>query len=75
MIRKISIGLVVLALTTSCVSKKVYTDLENKYIDLKKENRKLLSVREPGQAMRQISLKVRIRGAGTALHARARAPR
>ena len=42
MIRKISIGLLVLALTTSCVSKKVYTDLENKYIDLKKENRKLL---------------------------------
>lgn len=42
MIKKISIGLVVFALTTSCVSKKVYTDLENKYTDLKKENRKLL---------------------------------
>ena len=42
MIKKISIGFVVLALTASCVSKKVYTDLENKYADLKKENRKLL---------------------------------
>lgn len=27
------------ALSTSCVSKKIYTDLENKYVDLKKENR------------------------------------
>ncbi len=41
MIKKISIGLLVLALTTSCVSKKIYTDLENKYTDLKKENRSL----------------------------------
>jgi len=41
MIRKISLGLLILALSTSCVSKKIYTDLENKYADLKKENRKL----------------------------------
>jgi chemotaxis protein MotB len=41
MIKKISLGLLVLALTTSCVSKKVYTDLENKFIDLKKENRSI----------------------------------
>ena len=41
MIKKISLGLVILALSTSCVSKKIYTDLENKYTDLKKENRKL----------------------------------
>lgn len=41
MIRKISLGLVVLALSTSCVSKKIYTDLENKFTDLKKENRNL----------------------------------
>lgn len=41
MIKKISIGLLLLALSTSCVSKKIYTDLENKYTDLKKENRKL----------------------------------
>lgn len=41
MIKKISLGLLVLALSTSCVSKKIYNDLENKYADLKKENRKL----------------------------------
>jgi len=41
MIKKISLGLLVLALTTSCVSKKIYNDLENKFTDLKKENRKL----------------------------------
>ena len=40
-LRRISAGLLVLALTTSCVSKKVYTDLETKYTDLKKENRAL----------------------------------
>ena len=40
-LRRISAGLLVLALTTSCVSKKVYTDLETKYADLKKENRAL----------------------------------
>jgi chemotaxis protein MotB len=34
-------GLLALALMSSCVSKKVYTDLENKYADLKKENRKI----------------------------------
>ncbi|RAR72801.1 OmpA family protein [Flavobacterium aciduliphilum] len=41
MIKKISFSLLVLALSTSCVSKKIYNDLENKYADLKKENRKL----------------------------------
>lgn len=41
MIKKISIGLLIIALSTSCVSKKIYTDLENKYTDLKKENRSL----------------------------------
>ncbi len=41
MIKKISVGLLLLALSTSCVSKKIYTDLENKFADLKKENRKL----------------------------------
>jgi len=40
MIKRVSIGLLALALTTtSCVSKKVYKDLETKYADLKKENR------------------------------------
>lgn len=41
MIKKISIGLLLLALTTSCVSKKIYNDLENKFTDLKKENRNI----------------------------------
>ncbi|MFZ4107080.1 OmpA family protein [Flavobacterium sp.] len=40
MIKKISLGLLVVALSTSCVSKKIYQDLENKFADLKKENRK-----------------------------------
>lgn len=41
MIKKIFLALLVLVLTTSCVSKKIYNDLENKFADLKKENRKL----------------------------------
>jgi chemotaxis protein MotB len=41
MIKKISAGILALALTTSCVSSKVYKDLENKYADLKKENSQL----------------------------------
>ncbi|RZJ59789.1 MAG: cell envelope biogenesis protein OmpA, partial [Flavobacterium sp.] len=41
MIKRVSIGLMALALTTSCVSSKVYKDLENKYADLKKENRQI----------------------------------
>ena len=41
MIKKISLGFLIVALSTSCVSKKIYTDLESKYADLKKENRSL----------------------------------
>ena len=41
MIRKIALACVVLSLTTSCVSKKIYQDLENKYADLKKEHNNL----------------------------------
>lgn len=41
MIRKIALACVVLSVTTSCVSKKIYQDLENKYADLKKENNAL----------------------------------
>ena len=41
MIKKISLGLLIIVLSTSCVSKKIYTDLESKYADLKKENRSL----------------------------------
>jgi len=33
--------LLIVALSTSCVSKKIYNDLESKYADLKKENRSL----------------------------------
>jgi len=42
MIKKASIGLLVVAMSmTSCVSKKIYNDLETKYSDLKKENRSI----------------------------------
>jgi len=42
MIKKASIGLLVLAMSaSSCVSKKIYNDLESKYSDLKKENRSI----------------------------------
>jgi chemotaxis protein MotB len=41
MIKKISLGLLIVALSTSCVSKKIYNDLENRFTDLKKENRSL----------------------------------
>lgn len=41
MIKRISLGLLIVALSTSCVSKKIYNDLENKFAELKKENRSL----------------------------------
>lgn len=41
MIKRISLSLCMVALLTSCVSKKVYNELETKYADLKKENRHL----------------------------------
>ena len=41
MIKKISLIALTLTLLTSCVSKKIYTDLEDKYANLKKENRGL----------------------------------
>jgi len=41
MIKKISLGLLIAILSTSCVSKKIYNDLENKFTELKKENRSL----------------------------------
>jgi len=46
MIKKISVGLLILVLFTSCVSKKLYTDLENKYAALKKENREMTDANE-----------------------------
>jgi chemotaxis protein MotB len=41
MIKRIILGVAALTLMSSCVSKKIYNDLENKYTDLKKENRSL----------------------------------
>ncbi|MBU3822163.1 OmpA family protein [Flavobacteriaceae bacterium XHP0103] len=41
MIKKTALAVVTLALAASCVSPKVYKDLEAKYADLKSENRKL----------------------------------
>ncbi len=41
MIKKLSILALTFTLFSSCVSKKIYTDLEDKYADLKKENRSL----------------------------------
>lgn len=41
MLKKMSLLVLTLVLTTSCVSKKIYTDLESKYATLKKENRTL----------------------------------
>ena len=41
MIKKLSILALSLTLFSSCVSKKIYTDLEDKYADLKKEHRQL----------------------------------
>lgn len=41
MIKKLSLIALTLVLTTSCVSKKIYTDLESKYASLRKENRKI----------------------------------
>jgi len=41
MTKKISVALLIALLSTSCVSKKLYTELEDKYAKLKKENRTL----------------------------------
>ena len=46
MIKNIALGLIVVSLTTSCVSKKIYNELENKLTDLKKENRTLIDAND-----------------------------
>ena len=46
MIKRVSLGLLIVALSTSCVSKKIYNDLENKFAELKKENRTLADSNE-----------------------------
>lgn len=46
MIKKISLIAITLVLAVSCVSPKVYKELEGKYANLKKENRKLQDANE-----------------------------
>ena len=46
MIKKSLLVLLAFALTTSCVSKKIFSDLENKYTDLKKERNALADENE-----------------------------
>lgn len=41
MIKKVALAMIVFGLTTSCVSKKIYQDLESQYADLKKERNAL----------------------------------
>ena len=42
MLKKVSVGLIIIALSSSCVTKKVFNDLETKFADLKKENRHVI---------------------------------
>ncbi len=44
--QKLSVGLLVMFIATSCVTKKVYTDLESKFANLKKENTALSAENE-----------------------------
>lgn len=46
MIKKIAAVFMILVLSTSCVSKKIYNDLESKYTDLQKESRALADENE-----------------------------
>lgn len=46
MIRKFVLATVVFSMTTSCVSKKIYQDLENKFAELKKERNALADENE-----------------------------
>ncbi|WP_395076731.1 OmpA family protein [Flavobacterium sp.] len=46
MIKKSLLVLLAIALTTSCVSKKIFSDLENKYTELKKERNALADENE-----------------------------
>ena len=46
MLKKALLALLAIALTTSCVSKKIFSDLENKYTDLKKERNALADENE-----------------------------
>ncbi len=46
MFKKIAFSILLLALSTSCVSKKIFNELETKFADLKKEYRKMADVND-----------------------------
>lgn len=46
MLKKTLIAIALITLTASCVSKKIFTDLEDKFATLKKENRQLIDDNE-----------------------------
>jgi chemotaxis protein MotB len=60
--KKIILLSLILGLTTSCVSKKIFTDLETKFADLKKENRR---IQDENEAL--LSGKTKAETDGTAL--------
>ncbi len=45
--KRIILGLMLMGLLSSCVSKKIYNDLENKYADLKKSTIPFLMKMKP----------------------------
>lgn len=58
MIKKIVLGIALISLMTSCVSSKIYEDLQSKYDLLKEENKSLLSqLNEEGNNENSFSLK------------------
>ena len=58
MIKKIVLGIAIISLMTSCVSSKIYEDLQSKYDLLKEENKSLLSqLNEEGNNENSYSLK------------------
>lgn len=58
MIKKIVLGIAIISLMTSCVSSKIYEDLQSKYDLLKEENKSLLSqLNEEGNNENSFSLK------------------
>ena len=58
MIKKITLGIALISLMTSCVSSKIYEDLQSKYDLLKEENKSLLSqLNEEGNNENSYSVK------------------
>jgi len=50
MLKKLFFGIFITAMTTSCVSSKIYDDLKNRYADLKSENESLMSQLDDGSS-------------------------